>query len=261
MFICFVCNAETEASKDGLIQGVSNGAKNVATKEGLARVRKTATDLVDVLDLAKPENVYLYSGDQIRCLQTSLALADVLKSNNLLLDRNMFIDSRLNGRDYGKFEGMKESEIKTLKYAVKHPKQYISYALAQAGFNKASSIEPLDDYAGKVFSIINALFKEHEWSDNNVVIVSSTPDVFKVMRSHRYLSNLCYCGSNPNMHSIYLQDEVKPGDSRFVEVNQVKGITSDCSLLFDSDLQETRRFPKGMSLDALTKLGHALGDE
>lgn len=233
MYIYFLRHAETEATKAGEIQGGADGKRNIATAEGLKKVQENATGLLvaNYLEGANPCNVYLYSGEQMRCVQTSMALFEVLKNNNLILEENVILDSRLNGRSYGELEGLPESRVKSLDYIVKHPRHTISYAMALIGLDNASRIEPKSRYAYKVFSFIYGLYQRHGWNEDDVVIVSSTSDVYRVMQRDKELQNMCYQGLHPELPSISKDDKIGVGEFRIVEINQVKDIKNPKKLI------------------------------
>ena len=278
MYICFVCNAETEAMKKGLIPSYTD----VPTAEGLSKVRETAEYIVEIIDDVmnkKPvksadgfgdrmENVevYLYSGDQIACAQTSMVLAEVFKKHGLLSDKNMFFCQHLNGRIYGDVEGLPQKEVKSLKYALKKPKHTISYMLADAGFDNAAHIESTERYANGVFRFLKAINVEYDLNDDAVVVVSSTPDFFKSMQTHRDVRHLCYSGANPKECSIAPCDIIHPGDLRFVEVNMLKAMPKYEMWAWDEDFLrfETRKFPKeivDMIDEKVNASGYSKGEE
>ena len=159
-----------------------------------------------------------------------MVLADVLKQKDLLLDDNIILDSRLNGRSYGELEGLNESKVKSLDYIVRHPKHALSYVLASLGFDNATRIESKKRYAYKVFSFIYGLYQRHGWKDD-VVILSSTSDVYKVMQKDKELLNMCYQGLHPELPSIPREDKIGVGEFRVVEINQVKDIKNPKYLL------------------------------
>ena len=241
MLVYFLRHAETEATKAGLIQGGANGDINVATIDGLKKVQQNAEQLAEAIKGCNPEKVYLYSGEQTRCVQTSIVLAEVLQRNGLLNNDHIILDKRLNGRSYGDLEDLPESKVRSLDYIVKHPKQAISYAMALAGFDNASHIEPKKKYAYKVFSFIYGLYQKHGGFGDDVVILSSTSDVYRVMQKDKDLQNMCYQGLHPELPSIPKDDKIGVGEFRIVEINMIKDISDPRKLLEASeDYEKTK---------------------
>ena len=224
MKIYFVRHAETIASREGLIQGSSNGVKNRATAEGLVKVEESANELVKLIEGANPRNVYLYSAGQQRCLRTSLALASVLQKNNLISSENIFIENRFCGRSYGKLEGLNEQEAKRPLYLVTHPKKSISYVLANLGFDNAMEIQSKKEYADQVFTAIYELYSKHAEKDD-IVIISATSDVYKIMQEDEGIHSMCYFGNEdalcfPEEKKPYKRLKIGTGELKIIEVDQ-----------------------------------------
>ena len=194
MKLYFVRHGKTYATEQGLIQGSANSEDlNVVTTEGLLELQETAKKLAKELKSVQRGNVYLYSGEQMRCLQTTGILSGVLMSRGLLESDHIITDDRFNGRGYGELEGLKEAEVKSLPYIVSHPKNAVSYALAEVGFENPTDIEPKASYADKVFSAIYEIVMNHEGKDD-VIILSSTSDVYRIMQQDEGIHAMCYFG-------------------------------------------------------------------
>lgn len=224
MKIYFIRHGETLASKEGLIQGSSDGFKNQVTTEGLLTVGESAKRLSDMIAGTDPRKVFLYSADQLRCLQTSGIISEVLQDKNLLLDENILFDSRLNGRSYGELESLEESRVKKPVYMLTHPRQAVSYALAHLGFKNAAKIEPKKEYADKVFTAIYEMFLNHEGKDD-VVIVSATSDVYRIMQKDKDIHSMCYFGHEevPYLTSTiqpFSSEKIATGELKIIEVGQ-----------------------------------------
>ena len=158
----------------------------------------------------------------MRCVQTAALFMQEFDKECLIKDENIIFDERLNGRQYGELEGMSESLIRTKKYLITHPKHSISYMLAQLGFDNAAKIEPKKKYAKKVLDFISCLYARHGNNPGDVIIVTSTSDVYKVLQKDKSLQRYCYSSENPEKSSIPQGDKIECGDFRIVEVNNPK---------------------------------------
>ena len=224
MRIYFMRHAETPASRDGLIQGSSNGVINRATAEGLMKVEESANKLAALIEGANPRNVYLYSASQQRCLRTSLTLASVLQKNNLISSENIFVEDRFCGRSYGKLEGLNEHAVKRPIYLLTHPKKSISYVLANLGFDNAMEIQSKKEYADQVFTAIYELYSRHAENDD-IVIISATSDVYKIMQEDECIHSMCYFGNEdalcfPEEKKPYKKLKIGTGELKIIEVDQ-----------------------------------------
>lgn len=224
MKVYFVRHAETLATKNGLIQGSADGAENDATIDGLNKVQETAKELVKLIEGTDPKNVYLYVAGQQRCLKTAVVLAAVLQNNNLIISDNIDIEDRFRGRSYGSLEGLKEADVKRPSYLISHPKKSISYVLANMGFNNAVGIQPKNEYADQVFTAIYEIYLRHAENDD-VVIISATSDVFKIMQEDEAIHSMCYFGNEedlcyPTEKKSYKKLKIETGEMRVIELSQ-----------------------------------------
>lgn len=219
MKVYFIRHGKTYATEQGLIQGSANDKElNVVTSEGLLELQETANKLAKELKSVQRGNVYLYSGDQLRCLQTTGIISGVLMARGLLDGDHIIEDERLNGRSYGELEGLNEAAIKKPSYLISHPRKTFSYVLAQAGFENALDIEPKDEYADKVFSMIYEIVMNHQGKDD-VIIISSTSDVFKVMQKDEGIHSMCYFGGE---EVPYLSTAAQPFSKEKIGCGEIK---------------------------------------
>ena len=232
MKIYFVRHGETIASKNGLIEGSSNDINNNScTKESLLVIKKSADMIAEDIKEIPAEKIFIYSGTQIRHVQTAVEIGDGLISNGIDFNNdNIIYDDRFNGRSYGELEGRKISKVLSTKYMVTHPKHALSVALATMGFKNATKIEPKKQYADKVFSAIYEIVCTHEGTDNAVIFASSS-DVFKFMQTDKDIHSMCYFGKEevPYLTTTkqpYSKEKINPGECKIIEAGMPSYIPS-----------------------------------
>lgn len=254
MKVYFIRHGKTEATEQGLIQGsADSGVLNAVTKEGLLELQGTAKKLAKELKSVQKGKVYLYSGEQIRCMQTSGVIANLLISRDLIEEDHIFVDERLNGRSYGELEGLNESEIKKPSYLISHPKKSLSYILAEAGFENPLDIEPKDEYADKVFSMIYELVMKHDNVDD-VLIISSTSDVFKIMQKDKGIHSMCYFGGEEVPYTTtvkqpYSKEKIGCGELKLIEIGNPT---------FDRETGKMTPFWESLALRDICKQKHGI---
>ena len=218
MKVYFIRHGKTYATEQGLIQGSANNEDlNVVTPEVLLELQESSKKLAKELASVQRGNVYLYSGEQMRCLQTTGIVSGVLMSRGVLENSHIITDARLNGRSYGELEGLREAEVKSLPYIISHPRKAVSYALAEVGFENPTEIEPKDEYADKVFSAIYEIVMNHGKDD--VVIISSTSDVYKIMQKDEGIHSMCYFGGE---EVPYLTSTKQPFSKETIGCGEIK---------------------------------------
>ncbi len=231
MKVYFIRHAETEATKQGLVQGSADFVNNQATIEGIEKVRKTAYKLADELKGTNKKNIHIYSSNQMRCIQTTSIVGAILDQNGLLDENNVVFDDRMNGRSYGSLENLSEKLVRTPAYMLKHPKHAISYVLANMGFDNASRIEPKKKYADRIFATVYEMVMQHEGSED-VVIISSTSDMFNVMQSDHDIHSMCYFGYEqaPDLYyenKIVQPEQIKTGEFKTIEMGKPSYLKSE----------------------------------
>ena len=194
MKIIFLRHGATHATNQGLIQGSSNSWDlNSTTTTGLYKVQDSAREIAELLEGKSKEDVYIYSGTQSRCQSSTGVLATYLKARGFVKDENVAFDARLNGRSYGRLEGLPEKKVKTPSYLLFHPAASLSMIAATFGAQNYMRIEPTNEYRERVFEILAEIFMTHN-NEKDTVIISATSDMFNFLQKDRELHSICYFG-------------------------------------------------------------------
>ena len=222
MKIIFLRHADTRATEQGLVQGSSNHWDlNAATTKGLYKVQDSARKIAEMIAGTPKENVFVYSATQGRCRSTTGVLETVLKPKKLIDSGSIVYDERLNGRGYGDLEGKKESKVKSPSYLLVHPVQMMSYIASQIGYENMAKIEPENKYAERIGDALADIFMLHN-NDKDVVIISSTSDMFNAMQKNKELHMLCYFGyeTPPFVEGKKAKREkIEPGEVKTFELD------------------------------------------
>ena len=83
---------------------------------------------------------------------------------------------------------------------IKHPKQVLSYALSEFGFNNALKIETKKAFADRVFASIYQMVLNYE-KNNDLIIISAPSDVYEIMQKDEGIHSMSYFGNEkaPNV--------------------------------------------------------------
>ena len=98
------------------------------------------------------------------------------------------------------------------------------------GKKEEPKIEPKKAYADKVFSAIYEIVMNHEGKDD-VVIVSSTSDVYKIMQEDKDIHSMCYFGHEevPYISETlqpFSKEKIRCGEMKVIEVGSPKYVPS-----------------------------------
>ena len=135
-------HGSTPFTEDNRAQGSSNNPiNNGLTDKGINEVFQNAGYLREDLAGINPDQIYIYSPQLYRTIDTALIIANEIG----LLDGHLFITNALNNKNYGRIEGIKD--VKKPKTILKHPSLGLAYILSELGIkNNGAGIETKQDF-------------------------------------------------------------------------------------------------------------------
>lgn len=192
MKIIFVSHARTKASDHGLIMNSKDCEMNQVTSDGLYEFDETAKNIAKSITGKTKDQVYIYSATPMKSMQTTAQLSVALENNNLFSCENLVYDKRIDGRNYGQFEGIIENDPHKMGYLLKHPVQAFNLLKSEFVENNLG-IEPKPEFVQRLGDFLCELYFTHN-GKNDTVIVSASPDVFEAIQNDDELHSLLYFG-------------------------------------------------------------------
>lgn len=167
-FIC-IRHGETPANLLNLAQGSSNDAYlNGLTEHGVHEVAKSAEMIHQELEEVNPENIWIYTPQLHRTIDTAIIVAEELE----LLNGHFIVSNALNTKKYGKIEGMKD--VKSLKTIASHPILGIQYILSELGIEvESSGIETKQSFENRTLACMDQMLFRHKPGDVIIIACSS----------------------------------------------------------------------------------------
>lgn len=202
-----------------------NQPNSFDNKYDIKKVEKGVVDIISECKGMNPQKIYLYSSDESDAIATSNIIARKLKMiGKRIKQKNISFDRALNGRNYGDLENFDDVEIKKPINIIKHPKQILSFALSQLGFDNALKIETKKAFADRVFSAIYQIVLNHE-ENNDIILISAPKDVYEIMQKDDGIHSMCFFGNEKMPNASLKSNEVqtiKGGEKKLIEAGMPK---------------------------------------
>ena len=205
--ISFICirHGETPANVLNLAQGSSNDPYlNGLTESGVHDVSLSAKIINHELEGVNPENIWVYTPQLHRTIDTALIVAEELE----LLDGHFIVNSSLNTKKYGKIEGMKD--VKSFKTISKNPLLGIQYILTELGIEvEGSGIETKPAFEDRTLAYMDRLLLSHKPGD--VIIIACSSEHWNRFRKNKNINTYFNFSS---------KEPLKPGEFAKMEIKE-----------------------------------------
>ena len=172
-------HGSTPFTEENRAQGSSNNpVDNGLNEKGIQEVCQSAKLLKEELSGINPEQIYIYSPQLYRTIDTAFLIAQEIG----LLDGHLCVTNALNNKNYGEIEGMKD--VKKPKTIIKNPSLGLSYVLSELGVrDNGAGIETKQDFEARIFKYLDSMLISHNPGD--VIIISCSSEHFNRFRKSK----------------------------------------------------------------------------